>query len=371
MINLLLTHEIRECLAIFGMIYCFMQLFSPLSEDYPIPASEFESQVVAFCRQWKSGQTHFAFMTSGSTGSPKSILITREAMIASAQMTGNWLQLAPNDVVLLCLPVHYIAGAMVLVRAMVLNLRVCVVHPTVNPLQGLEPISIQLASFVPNQWYTMLKDGVDFSAYFNQGKAILLGGASLSPWMLQKTQTMPFPIFLTYGMTETVSHVAFQSISPSFENKFTLFSEVDFEVSETDCARFKGKMTDNVWVQTNDLVEQISINQFQLLGRIDRVINSAGRKIHAERVEEALLAFFPERSFFVAAIPDDKLGQKATLFMEGLAEIEDTILNQVAMPTLQSWEIPKLVVYLSKFETTQSGKMDRLKSVALYLNSQK
>jgi len=348
-----------------------MQLFSPLSEDYPIPASEFESQVFAFCRLWKSGQSHFEFMTSGSTGTPKPIVIRREAMIASAQLTGNWLHLAPNDVALLCLPIHYIAGAMVLVRALVLDLRVCIVEPNVNPLQGLAPISIQLASFVPNQWYTLLKEGVDLSTYFADAKGVLLGGASLSPWMIQASKAMPFPLFLTYGMTETVSHVAFQSISPVDKQHFTLFPEVDFEVSESGCGRFRGQMTDNSWVQTNDLVEKISSNEFRLLGRIDRVINSAGRKIHAERVEESLHTFFPERAFFVAALPDDSFGQKATLFMEGLDEINENILNLDALPALASWEIPKGIVYLPKFETTHSGKMDRLKSVALYLNSQK
>jgi O-succinylbenzoic acid--CoA ligase len=348
-----------------------MQLFSPLSEDYPIPASEFESQVFAFCRLWKSGQSHFEFMTSGSTGTPKPILMRREAMIASAHLTGNWLHLAPNDVALLCLPIHYIAGAMVLVRALVLDLRVCIVDPNVNPLQGLEPISIQLASFVPNQWYTLLKSDVDFAAYFAHVKGVLLGGASLSPWIIQASQTMSFPIFLTYGMTETVSHVAYQTISPVFKEHFTLFPEVDFQISETGCGRFKGQMTDNEWVQTNDLVEQIGTHEFRLLGRIDRVINSAGRKIHAERVEESLVTFFPERSFFVGAVPDDSFGQKAILFIEGLEEISENILNPDFLPALAAWEIPKSVVYLPKFETTPSGKMDRLKSVALYLNSQK
>ncbi|MEN9959309.1 MAG: o-succinylbenzoate--CoA ligase, partial [Bacteroidota bacterium] len=129
-----------------------MQLFSPLSDDLFQPSSEYEREVLSFCAAWKSGQSSFLFHTSGSTGIPKPIWLDRRAMETSALATGDWLQLKPQDVALVCLPVNYIAGAMVLVRAMVLDLSVCLVEPSSNPFIGLAPISIQLASFVPNQW---------------------------------------------------------------------------------------------------------------------------------------------------------------------------------------------------------------------------
>lgn len=345
-----------------------MQLFSPLASDYPPPASEFERQVFDFCQKWKDGQSHFEFMTSGSTGVPKPILISRKAMIASANMTGQWLKLVPNDHALLCLPINYIAGAMVLVRALVLKLNLILVEPSANPLRDLSPISIQLASFVPNQWYTLIKEGVDLSSYFSNSKGVLLGGAGLSPWLLEQTSAMQFPVYMTYGMTETVSHVAFRSLSMEPTHCFELLPSIEFEVSANSCACFKGEVTHSNWIETNDIVELVDLKHFKLLGRADRVINSAGRKIQAEHVEQQLEVLFAVRSFFVSSLPDESLGQKAVLFVEGLEPVNEQLFR---LTSLESWEIPKQVVYLSKFETTASGKMDRLKSVALYLNSQK
>lgn len=345
-----------------------MILFSPLAPDYPTPASDFERQVFDFCQRWKDGLTHFEFMTSGSTGSPKPILIPREAMIASARLTGAWLQLNPQDVALLCLPVHYIAGAMVLVRALELDLSLVLVEPSVNPLQGIPPLSIQLASFVPNQWHAMLKDKLDLAAFFSNAKGVLLGGSGLSPSLVAKSTEFKFPVYLTYGMTETVSHVACQQLSPNFNAYYSWLPGVEHQVGENGCVSIKSDATSQQWIQTNDIIEQIDNSHFSLLGRVDRVINSAGRKIQAEKVEKALGYILPDRSFFVGCLPDDALGQKAVLFMEGLTVIDEQSLR---VPSLESWEIPKEVIYLSKFETTSSGKMDRLKSVALYLNAQK
>lgn len=345
-----------------------MLLFSPLAPDYPTPASDFERQVFDFCQKWKDGVTHFEFMTSGSTGSPKPILIPREAMMASARLTGDWLRLSPKDVALLCLPVHYIAGAMVLVRALELELSLVLVEPSVNPLQGITPFSIQLASFVPNQWHAMLKDKLDLAAFFSNSKGVLLGGSGLNPSLLAQTMEFKFPVFLTYGMTETVSHVAFQQLSPTYSAHYSWLPDVTHQVGENGCVSIKSDATSQQWIQTNDIIEPIVDSYFSLLGRVDRVINSAGRKIQAEKVEKELGYLLPDRSFFVGSLPDEALGQKAVLFMEGSTVIDEHILR---VPSLESWEIPKEVIYLSKFETTSSGKMDRLKSVALYLNAQK
>jgi O-succinylbenzoic acid--CoA ligase len=353
------------------MIYGFMLLFSPHSLEYPQPTSDFQSKVFDFCKLWSNGQAAFQFMTSGSTGEPKPILLTREAMIASANTTGEWLKLEPNDVALLCLPVDYIAGAMVVVRAMILKLQICMVEPSLNPLLNLKPISIQLASFVPNQWHAMLQEKIDFDAYFSKAKAVLLGGADISPWILSQTSSLNFPVYLTYGMTETVSHVAFRSITAPQTTCFSLLPNIDFSTNEQSCAKFKGKITAESWVQTNDLVEQIDSKHFNLLGRADRVINSAGRKIHAEKIEKEIGRLLHDRLFFIGSIPDPSLGQKAILFIEGHEQIDENMLNLSHFPSLSSWELPKQVVYLSTFERTSSGKMDQQKSVDLYLKSQK
>lgn len=345
-----------------------MQVFSPLSDDLFEPRSEFEREVLEFCDQWKGGQTSFLFHTSGSTGTPKPIWVDRMAMVASALCTGNWLQLKSNDVALACLPVQYIAGAMVVVRALVLDLKLCLVEPSVNPLKDLAPISIQLASFVPNQWHCMLNSGIDLNDFFQNTKGVLLGGAALSEDLKSVSQSFSWPIFETYGMTETVSHIAFKSISDSY---FQAFESVEIDLDNRNCLKVFGSVTGNLWVQTNDIVKLISPSSFEIIGRFDRVINSAGRKVHPEKLEK----FISQQAnqplfFFIEALPDDIYGQQVTLFYMG---DWDQSLQLPFMEKLRSnfeaWELPKQFIQLTEFQFTSSGKIDRLKSVDLYLKS--
>jgi O-succinylbenzoic acid--CoA ligase len=345
-----------------------MQLFSPLSDELFEPTTEFERQVQVFCMAWKSGQSSFLFHTSGSTGAPKPILLERKAMEASALCTGEWLNLKPSDVALVCLPVHYIAGAMVLVRAMVLDLRVCLVEPSVNPLEGLAPVSIQLASFVPNQWHALLESQIDLSNYFQYAKGILLGGAALSEELKMQSLGFSFPIFETYGMTETVSHVAYRSLGESY---FKAFDTIQMNVDQRDCLKINGPVTGNEWIQTNDIVRFHGKSRFELLGRYDRVINSAGRKIHPELMERFISSQeFQPSTYFLDAIPDSVLGQQLCLFYTGeWSQIEQENLQRILRNHFDSWELPKQYIQLSIFQFTSSGKIDRLKSVALYLKS--
>ena len=345
-----------------------MLLFSPLSDELPQPSTDFEREVMEFCRLWKSGQKQFLFHTSGSTGTPKPLYVHREAMEASAKTTGEWLSLMPNDLALACLPVHYIAGAMVLVRAIVWDLRICLVEPSVNPLLNLSPVSIQLASFVPNQWSCMLDSSVDLNAYFSNSKGILLGGAALSERLSERTQVLAFPIFETYGMTETVSHVAYKKPQDRF---FHLFNTVEYGVDERSCLRVKGAVTNEEWIQTNDIVQLHDSRKFEYLGRFDRVINSAGRKIHPEKIEKFISKQVSEElEFFVEGLPDDHFGQMACLFYKGkMNDQEIHALMTSLRGNFESWELPKQFIQLPNFQITASGKIDRLKSVALYLKT--
>jgi len=345
-----------------------MQVFSPLSDQLFVPSSDFEREVLAFCELWKSGQPSFLFHTSGSTGTPKPIWVSRDAMEASALSTGDWLQLKPNDVVLASLPVQYIAGAMLLVRAMVLDLKVCLVSPSVNPLDGLASISIQLASFVPNQWHAILESGIDLSVFFADSKGILLGGSALSAGLKTRSLAFSFPIYETYGMTETVSHIAYRSLKDPY---FKTLGSVEIGVDERACLKIKGLMTDNSWVQTNDIVSIEDDSSFEIKGRFDRVINSAGRKIHPEELEKFISANENQpASFFIEAIPDEVFGQQVTLFYSGDWSVtRQSAMQDILRAQFESWQLPKQYIQLSSFQFTSSGKIDRLKSVALYLKS--
>ena len=345
-----------------------MLLFSPLSDELPQGSTDFEREALDFCRLWKSGQKQFLFHTSGSTGNPKPIYVQRDAMVASAKASGEWLNLVPNDLALACLPVHYIAGAMVLVRAMVWDLRICLVEPSVNPLLNLSPISIQLASFVPNQWHDILDSSIDLNSFFSHSKGILLGGAALPESLAHRTQVLAFPIFETYGMTETVSHVAYKK---PLDRYFQVLNTVEFGVDERSCLRIRGAVTNDEWIQTNDIVQLQNDTHFEWLGRFDRVINSAGRKIHPEKLEQIIAKHIPDEvDFFIDSLPDVHLGQMACLFYQGeFSDFKQKALMQTLREIFESWELPKQLIQLPSFQFTSTGKIDRLKSVALYLKS--
>jgi O-succinylbenzoic acid--CoA ligase len=345
-----------------------MQLFSPLSDELFQPSSDFEQEVLDFCQSWKNGQSKFLFHTSGSTGDPQPIWLDRLAMEASALNTGQWLNLNSDDVALLCLPIQSIAGAMVIVRACVLNLQVCLVEPSKNPLIYLPKISIHIASFVPNQWFELIDSGIDLLSYFHEAKGVLLGGASLSKELQARSLAFSFPIFETYGMTETVSHVAFKKIDA---NVYQCFDFIDIEVDERNCLRIRGAVTLEQWIQTNDVVKLLSDSTFELLGRFDRIVNSAGRKIQPERLEEFIGSQSSKPTlFFIDALTDSILGQKLMLFYTGEWDLfSQNALKEILKDSFETWKLPKQFIHLPTFQFTHTGKIDRLKSVALYLKS--
>ncbi|MHA8049833.1 AMP-binding protein [Aquirufa sp. ROCK-SH2] len=355
-----------------------MLVFSPCSVNFPEAENEFQKEVFDFCRAWKSGQQDFVFYTSGSTGTPKQIVISREKMIFSANLTANWLNLKENDFALLCLPIHYIAGAMVLVRALVLNLKLVLIEPSKNPLEELikSGQKIDLASFVPTQWAQMMNNLDSLEVVFGQAKGILLGGASLDVQLEKKTRLLNFPVFHTYAMTETVSHIGYRSIKDSdLEQIYQVFPSTEIEINDKCCLKIKSFLTNNEWLDTNDLVEIISPHSFKLLGRNDFIINSGGFKINPFKVEIVCQAFFESINLtldlFLFGVKDEFYGQKAILFVNNKAAVPHfEELKGFLKQTLDSKEVPKDCFYLSSFEINDNGKIDRIKTVNLYFNQQ-
>jgi len=354
-----------------------MLLFSPCSESFPSSENDFQKDVFDFCIAWKAGKKEFNFFTSGSTGYPKQIVIRREKMIYSANLTSQWLNLNENDTALLCLPIQYIAGAMVLVRALVLNLRVALIEPKQNPLDELvkSNIRIDLASFVPTQWAQMIEYSTELELVFQDSRGVLLGGAPLDFQLEKKTSSLHFPVFHTYAMTETVSHIAYRRITDNQNDAiYQVFSDILIEKNKKSCLKIKSFLTDHKWLETNDLVEIKSINTFQLLGRTDFIINSGGFKIQPLKVEILCQHFFDRinlsTELFLIGIDDDFLGQKAVLFVNQkevkshFNELKIFLLGQ-----LDSKEIPKDCFYLPEFQINSNGKIDRIKTVNLYFNN--
>ena len=337
-----------------------MRILPSLLSELPPAESEFEQLVFDFCQFWRSGAKSFLFHSSGSTGDPKPIHLSREQLYSSAIMTGEWLQLKNGDVALVSLSPSYIAGAMVIIRALVYDLSLILVEPCQNPLLQIPPTPIHLASFVPTQWSTILDSDVDLNLYFKEAKGILLGGASV-PDSLRRD--FGFPVYETYGMTETVSHIAFRTLSQS---EFQILPGVQIAENEENCLLICAPMTENRWIETRDVVEILAPGHFKLKGRLDRIINSSGVKIQPEKIEEVYRSII-DAPLFVAGIPDEFWGQKVVLFVE--ASQMPLYDEKVVQDRLKTYEFPKQVVCLPTFIKTPSAKIDTLKTVALYLNS--
>jgi O-succinylbenzoic acid--CoA ligase len=297
-----------------------MLVFNPLLSDYPAPANSFQKGVFEFCRQWNLGKKEFLFHTSGSTGKPKPIYLSRLSMIESAQMTKKWLNLQEGDHALLSLPIEYIAGAMMLVRALVLKLNVVLIEPCQNPLISITiPVKIHLASFVTTQWATILQSNTIMFPLFSEVKGILIGGSEITPSLESLSKKIPLPIFQTYGMTETSSHIAFRPIQTEI-GIYTCLPQVQIKLNEQGCLCINSPATLDQWIETNDRAELVDENHFRMIGRNDFVINSGGRKIQQKTIEKLCQAFLIQKSLvfnlFAWGLDDPFFGQKLFLFVE-------------------------------------------------------
>ena len=302
-----------------------------------------------FISDWYSQNDEMVLQTSGSTGKPKSISVKKEWMKNSAQLTGKTFGFKEGDTALLCMPVKYIAGKMMVVRALELGLDLKVVEPSSNPLDGIVE-QIDFAAMVPLQLENSLEQ-------LDKVKTLIVGGGQVNPKLAQKLQSVSAQIYETYGMTETLTHVAIKPLNG--QNKLDGFQALDgvyYETDDRDCLVIHAPMVNPEPVTTNDLVDLIDDKTFRWLGRIDNVINSGGVKIIPEVVEAKLTNVIPNRRYFIASLPEESLGQKVILVVEGEKK-------EISFNGLEKYEQPKDIYFLDKFPVTTSGKIHRSNTI--------
>ncbi len=356
-----------------------MLLIDPTLPDWPEAHTDYERDALAFCRSWRSDQTEFTLQTSGSTGTPKPIRLTRRQMQASARLTGATFGLEPGDRLLVCLNIHYIAGVMMLVRGLELGLPMLLLEPTANPLTKLDAgtTHFDFTALVPLQLQTILETSPDKFPLLNSTKAILVGGAATSPVLERALQVITAPIYATYGMTETVSHIAIRRLNGEMaRDTFTALEGVELGLDERSCLNIRAAATNFDLIQTNDVAELLSPTEFRLLGRADTVINSGGVKIQPERIERILQEALAEHGFtgrlFVSGLPDDRLGQRVAAFIEGSNGING-FPGEVLWSTIQArirtevgpYAVPRTVTTVARFAETPTGKVDKLATMGL------
>lgn len=343
-------------------------------QELPVPQNAYEQKAIDFCKKWLSGKQAFTLHTSGSTGIPKSLDLTREQMIASAELTGKTFGLSQGDTALVCVNIDYIAGVMMLVRGMTLGLKLVIVPPAGNPfVKYPETLNVDydFVALVPLQIQQIIEDGGVGLQKLNAMKAVIVGGAAVNLALQDQIKQLKVPTFATYGMTETVSHIAIKKLNgiPQNTDEFEVLSGVEIKTDQRSCLAIKAAASNHEWIFTNDVVELTEGKKFKIVGRYDNIINSGGVKIQLEEVEKQLLAipnaesddWILSKRFFAWGIPDDNLGQKLVIFVENkevLPETKELFLKKI-QENLPKYKSPKEIYFVNEFLETPTGKIDK------------
>jgi O-succinylbenzoic acid--CoA ligase len=248
-----------------------------------------------------------------------------------------------------CLPTNYVAGKMMFVRSFILGLDMKFVEPNSNPLKNIDE-NFDFCAMIPLQAKNSLKKLRE-----KKIKKLIIGGVKVHKALEQELVKIPIEIYETYGMTETITHIAAKRIG---EEVFTVLPNVKVSVDERECLIIKAKRISSKEIVTNDIVELISDTQFKWEGRYDNVINSGGIKLMPEQIEEKLSTLIPRR-YFVSGLADDNLGEKVVLYVEGESfEIDESVFS-----VLKKHEKPKEIVFIPNFKQTATGKIMRKDSL--------
>jgi O-succinylbenzoic acid--CoA ligase len=329
----------------------------------------FSDEIHHFLESWFSYDKTITVQTSGSTGAPKSIELKKEFVVNSAIATGKYFDLQENTTALLCLPTTYIAGKLMLIRALTLGWHLDVIASNSHPLEKVDK-EYDFSAMVPLQ----LENSI---SKLSKIKKLIVGGGVVSKELKAKIQDVYTVIFATYGMTETITHIAVKKLnnfSPSKgritkQSFYKTLPNVTIYRDDRNCLVINAPKVSDEIIFTNDVVQLISDTEFEWLGRFDTVINSGGIKLHPEKIEEKLSEIIRQR-FFVAGISDEKLGKKLVLIIElgscKNIDIQFFIKKEIRnLKSLSKFEIPKEIYCLRNFIETGTKKIQRSKTLDL------
>ena len=326
--------------------------------------SAFEETTFNFICEWLSGEENFQLTTSGSTGTPKTISLTRGQMVKSALRTAEKIKLQRDSRALVCIDTKYIGGKMMLVRCLTLGMRIMAVDPTSNPLIKI-PIDkcVQFTAFVPYQITSVLES--KHPHLLNDLEKILIGGAPLNDSTRDQLDRFQCACYETYGMTETVSHIALRLVNTKMKQQyFEVLPGINISQDRRGCLVVSADYLPKP-VITNDIVEMAGPGKFSWVGRWDSVINTGGVKVVPEKIEKEIENIFRRNNlhhrFFIAASPDEKLGNKIVLVLEGVQFSSELLHRSLAelRSVVSPFEFPKEVYTIPEFALTETQKIDR------------
>jgi O-succinylbenzoic acid--CoA ligase len=324
-------------------------------------STDWKHSIYRFFLDWHNDSDGVDVQTSGSTGKPKTITLLKKHMMASAQATIRFLDCTPGEWAWLCLSVNYIAGKMMIVRALTGNLNLWISKPdTKTTLPALDKIG--LTAMVPMQLEPWIKDPWRAESLDKKISHLLIGGTFISDSLERSLQQIKhIALWHTYGMTETISHVALRRINgQKRSDTFSTLPGITITQNKQDCLVIDYPQIGVNNLQTHDLVKLISSTSFTLEGRSDWIINSGGIKINPIKVERMLEGKLPG-SFVIFWLPDPVLGQKAILCIEN----DGSLLPQICFiwKTIEEHykesHLLREIHFFEAFIRSESGKIRR------------
>lgn len=304
-----------------------------------------------FLAEWHNESPTLLVHTSGSTGQPKPMLVEKRRMEASARITCGFLGLHEGDTALLCMPLDYIAGKMMVVRALTCGLHLISIPPSAHPLSGINE-HIDFAAMVPLQVYSSLQVPEERER-LRHIQQLIIGGGAIDNGLAEELKTFPNAVWSTYGMTETLSHIALRRLSgPDASEWYTPFDTVQVSLSDNGCLIINAPQVCKETLETNDLAEIRPDGSFRILGRRDNIICSGGIKIQAEAIEELLRPHL-KTPFCITKCKDERLGEAVVL----LTETADTnAIRSLCQQLLPRYWHPRHFLSVPRIPMTETGK---------------
>lgn len=328
----------------------------PIKIHFSTKNEELQRKVTAFIEDWYSEKSYIEAKTSGSTGTPKIIKLCKSTLIASAHLSNSYFNYSSGKKSILSLSIDTIGGKMIVIRALEFKMDLIVTDNVKNPIANLK-IPAYIISLVPYQLLNILEETPQ---KLNLIENILLGGAPVSNSLNNQIQYLNSNYFESYGMTETMSHIAIKNLK-SKNQHFEALGKTTFTLQNDTLVIHAPEIgIDNLL--TNDIINLISPTTFSWLGRKDFVILSGGKKFHPEILEKKLENRISQR-FFIFKEADDKLGEKIVLYIENIEDHNLRLkIEKILIDSMEKYEVPKKIYFISKFSETESGKINRIET---------
>ncbi len=342
-------------LTISGKSYNKSELLLLCNQELQLSSQEnWETAFYNFIREWLNKDDFVTVKTSGSTGKPKTMQVAKSAMLQSAFNTLEFFNLKQGMSALLCLSCDYIAGKMMVVRAFAGILNLLPVPVTGTPLSSVQE-KVDFAALTPLQ---MSNELGRHPSKVHRLKTVILGGSSVNEELIRQLKNYPFEAWETYGMTETLSHIALRHINGSENEKyFTPLPGILVSQDNRGCLKVHAPGITQGEVLTNDIAEILPNGKFRIKGRIDNIVNSGGIKISPEEIENQISEIV-RQPFFISSLPHPLLGNELVLVMERLPEDEILLLKKIkkAVPLFHA---PRKILVRNPLPRTATGKIKR------------